>query len=579
MEKAAMTVGRGAGRLSGLLPAALLLSCFQLSAAPALRAQSLPLDDKARYEKSLETKVDEVLLKLLGPNQAKVVVQASMDFTRVEKVDIIKGGGDKAGAGGEMFKWQNPSTEGQPFNEYLLPGFPSMNAEAENQSYQKQILFPASFVRKLIITVVVNKDMSEADAQNVRSVVSEVLGLDAKRGDDLAVIRTPFAPIWRTIWYTPEAVGIIFKYGVLTLMGIISMMVVAVGFLKLASAMNTMAKAQQSHQITMDLGKGGAGGPGGAAGGGGGGVTVGGVGGGGGKLELDITERKERHPQLELDADAIFNVKVEQVDFLVNLMAGEDPENISLVAGHLPEEAKSEFLRMLPSEVSSEVMANMARMRFVDPDIIATIREELEKRLAGAFGGVNMVIDALDRVNLKAKRQMLAQLEARHPEIAGKVRPSIFLPEDISKFSERDLSVLATSVKIEDWAMALWDFDSAFKAKLKAQLTDKTWMMLEQTMKYGVPSPDKTERAVEAVVFSALKLIKDGRVVNPLQAKPAAAPGAQPALPGPEGAAVLVAPGAPQPPPAAPPGGPSAPPPPRTGPSAPPLPPAAKGGK
>ena len=137
--------------------------------------------------------------------------------------------------------------------------------------------------------------------------------------------------------------------------------------------------------------------------------------------------------------------------------------------------------------------------------------------------------------------------------------------------------------------MALWDFDSAFKAKLKAQLTDKTWMMLEQTMKYGVPSQDKIERAVEAVVSSALKLIKDGRVVNPLQAKPAAAPGAQPALPGPEGAAVPVAPGAPQPPPAAPPGGtsaapappggPSAAPAPHTGPSAPPQPPAGKGGK
>ncbi|HOI43784.1 MAG TPA: hypothetical protein PK523_12650, partial [Elusimicrobiales bacterium] len=45
-------------------------------------SQSLPLDDKARYEKALEQKVEEVLIRLNGPNQAKVVVQASMDFTR-----------------------------------------------------------------------------------------------------------------------------------------------------------------------------------------------------------------------------------------------------------------------------------------------------------------------------------------------------------------------------------------------------------------------------------------------------------------------------------------------------------------
>lgn len=543
-----------AAKIRTWLGAMALPALFALSAA----AQSLPLDDKARYEKSLETKVEEVLLKLLGPNQAKVVVQATMDFTRIEKVDVTKGAQEKAADG--SFKWQSAGTEGQPFNEYLLPGFPSMNAENENQSYQKQTLFPTSFVRKLIVTVVVNKDMSEADSQNVRSVVSEVLGLDPGRGDDIAVIRTTFAPLWRTIWYNPESVAMIFKYAMLTLMGIISMMVVAIGFLKLAGAMNTMAKAQQSHQITMDLGKNAAGGPGGAAGGagggGGGGISVGGVG-GGGKLELDITERRERGGgSADIDPEKIFDVKVEQVDFLVNLMGGEDPSNIALVAGHLPEEVKSEFLKMLPPETSSEVVANLAKVRFVDPEIVTSIREELEKRLAGAFGGLNMVIDSLDRVNLKAKREMIAQLERNHPEIAVKVRKRILLPEDMMKLSDKDLGMLATTVKIEDWAMALWDFDAEFKEKLKKQLTEKTWMMLEQTMKYGTPSPSKTDKAVEAVITTAIRLINDGRISNPLKAESeqAATQPAEtvPAAPGAAPAAAAAAPSVPAAPPAPP---------------------------
>jgi hypothetical protein len=56
--------------------------------ASAVGAQSLPFEDKARYEKALEQKVDEVLVRLLGPNQAKVVVEATMDFTRTEKLEV-----------------------------------------------------------------------------------------------------------------------------------------------------------------------------------------------------------------------------------------------------------------------------------------------------------------------------------------------------------------------------------------------------------------------------------------------------------------------------------------------------------
>ncbi len=487
----------------------LLFVAALFAAAAAAFAQSLPLDDKARYEKALEQKADEVLLKLLGPNQAKVAVQAAMDFTRTEKVDVTTNAKEKDT---DMFKWQGGSSEaGQPFNEYLLPGFPSMGAaEPENRTYQKQLIFPASFIKRLTVTVIVNKNLSEPEAQNVRTVVSEVLGLNPQRGDELSLIKTPFAPIWRTIWYTPEAVGMLLKYGLLSFIGIISMIVVAIGFLKLAGAMNTMAKAQQSHQITMDMGKGlkdSAGGAGpGLPGLPGSGLQLGAAGGGkeGGQAGEGGLE------------ETFFNVRLEQVDFLVNLMSGEDPANISLVAGHLREEIKSEFLRKLPSEVSAEVMASMAQMRFVEPDVISTIREELERRLAGAFGGVNKVVEALEKVNLKAKRDLLEKLERRHPDIAREVRPRIFLPEDLGKFTDKDMSIVATTIKIEEWALALWALPPNVKDNLKKQLTEKAWAMLEQTMKYGSPSSEKAEKAVESVVAAALKLIGEGRVANPL---------------------------------------------------------------
>jgi hypothetical protein len=467
--------------------------------------------------------VDEVLLQLLGPNQAKVVVQATMDFTRIEKVDVASGVKQKEDKSG-LFKWQTATAEaGQPLNEYLLPGFPVMEpgeggGTDGDKSYQKQTSFPASFVKKLVVTVIVNKTLPDAEAQNVRTVVSEVLNLEAARGDQLSVIRTPFAPVWRTIWYTPEAVSLVFKYGILSVIGIIGMIVVAVGFLKLAGAMNTMAKAQQSHQITMDMAKQGLGGPGLPALPGGPGGEKDGAGG-----EKKEGEKGEGGGGEETN---LFKIKPEHVDFLVKLMNGEDPANVALVAAHLSEDVKSDFLRRLPPEFSSEVVASIAQMRFVEPEVIETIREELEKRLAGAFGGVSKAVAAIDKVSLKAKKEMLASLELRHPDLAREVRPRVFLAEDLLKLADKEMSLLATSVKLEDWALALWELPGEMKPRLKAQLADKAWLMLEQTMKYGSPSAEKKESAAEAVVAAALKLIGEGRVSNPLLAAPGNVPAA-----------------------------------------------------
>jgi hypothetical protein len=524
-----------------LKPLCSLAFLFALAASRPAFAQNAPLDDKARYERSLEVKVEEVLLKLIGPNQAKVVVDASMDFTRTEKVDMTSQQAASA-AQDSMFKWDSGSKENQIFSEYLLPGFPDMSGmtkKPENATYQKQVLYPSSFLKKLVVTVILNKELSDADAQSVRSVVSEILALDQKRGDDLVIIKAPFAPFWRTIWYTPEAMGLIFKYGALTLMSIIALIVVAIGFLKLAGAMNTMAKAQQSHQITMDMGKNLPGLPGlpGAAG------TA---------KDLLSGERRENGEESggdEKEKEKItFDVRPDQVFFLVHLMNNEDPANVALVATHLAPEVRSEFLRLLSPEVSSDVIANMAKVRFVEVDIINTIKDELERRLSGAVGGVEQVVEVLEKVNVRAKRDMLEKLSQKDPDTARLVRKRVFLPEDLGRLSERDMSMLISDFKIEVLAAALWDLPQLLKDAIKKQMAEKTWQMVEQTMKYGAPSKTSSENAVEELVDSALKLIKQGRIANPLERDSTLLPGPEAAVPAVRPEAPAIAMVQPQPP-------------------------------
>lgn len=469
--------------------AAILVSLFCL-AVPDICAQTLPFEDKAKYEKILEQKVDEVLVKILGPNQAKVIVEASMDFSRTEKLEVSSK--------------VSPDTD-NAFKDYLVPGFPAFgSAGTENKSYSREMLSPSAFVKKMTVSVILSRAIPDQEAANIRSVVSEILMLDVKRGDQLSVIRASFAPIWRTIWYTPEAISMVLKYVMLSLMGIIAMIVVAVGFLKLAGAMSTMAKAQQSHQITMELGKN---------------VEPAGTGAGlpalsGPGTATQAAGGEEAHREEE--GKVVFNIRLEQVPFLLNMMVSEDPANVALVAGHLPEEVRSEFLKKLPPAFASDVIINMSKIRFIEPEVITTLKDELERRLSGAVGGIDGVLSAIESVNLRAKRGMLAELEQKHPELASEVRKHILMPDDLALLAEKDLSLMVGAFKVEEWSSALFELPEAVRQKIKGQMAEKTWQMVEQSMSYGTPSAEKMEEAVEHIMAKAAEMIKEGRIANPL---------------------------------------------------------------
>jgi len=466
-------------------------------------AQSLPFEDKAKYERALEQKVDEVLVRLLGPNQAKVVVEATMDFNRTEKMEVSsKVSQDRNNA----FKWQGAGGDAQS-GDYLMPGFPAYaSGDTEAKSYNRQLLYPSAIVKNMSVSIIVNRDLPDLDAGNIRTVVSQMLMLDVKRGDQLSVIKAPFAPLWRTIWYTPEAISLVLKYVMLALMGIIAMIVVAIGFLKLAGAMSTMAKVQQSHQITMEMGKNGM--PGGAEQG---------LPALGGSSERPQAQDGE-NPAGGDGGAVVFDIKLDKVPFLINMMINEDPANVALVAGHLVQEVRSEFLKKLPASFASDVIIHMSKIRFIEPEIITTLKDELERRLSGAVGGLDGVLNAIENVNLRAKRGMLAELSQKHPELAAEVRKYILMPDDLALFAERELSLVLSAVKVEEWATALFELPDAVRQKIKGQMAEKTWQMVEQSMRYGTPSQEKMEEAVERIMVTAAALIKEGRIANPLAA-------------------------------------------------------------
>jgi flagellar motor switch protein FliG len=332
----------------------------------------------------------------------------------------------------------------------------------------------------------------------------EILNLDEKRGDEIVVLKSFFAPMWKTIWYDPNSLNFIMKYIILSIVGIISLLIVAMGFLKLASAMNTMAKVQQTHQITMEVGGGGIQGPTG--------------------VSLDMTKpllaskektvSEETSQESSLSEKIYFDIKPHQIDALVNLMIKEEPSNVAIIVDHLRDDIKAEFLKRLPQDFASDIILSLAQMRFIDRDTIMQIKEELETRLSGLVGGVNTALKLIENLSWIEKSRYLKNIESKHPEIYREIRKHFVLLEDLKYLDDKDMSILISQTSIDDWANVFGIIDDEFKERLKGEFSQTALKIIEEKSK-DVITNEKIEKAISNIMTVVDNLIKEGRIKKP----------------------------------------------------------------
>lgn len=490
-------------------------------AAVSFAQPIIPLDEKARFDRFLEEKAEGVLLKMLGPNRSKVVVDATLDFTRTEKFEITMGA-KKVDAAGKIqgYAWQNVSAQ-QGSGRELLPGIPADPGElGVPQSYERQVAYPASFVKRLVVNIVLDRSVTVEQADTIQTIVSDLLEITPDRGDALTVVRASFAPIWKTVWYSHDSFSMMFRYSMLGLITLIALVVVASCFIRLAGAMEAMAQAQ-TQQYATDLNLGGpaatqeseAALPGPKA---------------QKALEAESTEEE----------DILINVRRDQLPALVQMLKAEDPENIALVAAHLENETRRAFLHELPRDVEIEVLMRLSAVRFVEPELIEKIKEEIEHRLSGAVGGLSSVYDVIDSASPELQRQILKDIEMRDPEVYKLVRSRVVLLDDLARMNGQEWLLLMGRTKIEDWAVGLRAAPKEALLAIQSHVLPKTWTYIKQAMESTGATQEKVAQAQAMILTEVRKLMDEGRI-HDLRQPPAealaqqqpaqSAPAAQPA--------------------------------------------------
>ncbi len=164
--------------------------------------------------------------------------------------------------------------------------------------------------------------------------------------------------------------------------------------------------------------------------------------------------------RLELPFEFLHRADPRQV---LTFIENEHPQTITLVLAHMPPDRAALVLSGLSEDRQRTVAHRLAVMDRTSPDVIEQVEQVLERRLSSvlqpsemtAVGGVQSLVDILNRSDRGTERLILETLERDDPELADEVRQRMFVFEDITQLDDRSVQLVLRQVDTKDLAVAL----------------------------------------------------------------------------------------------------------------------------
>jgi flagellar motor switch protein FliG len=199
----------------------------------------------------------------------------------------------------------------------------------------------------------------------------------------------------------------------------------------------------------------------------------------------------------------------------------EHPQTIALVLAHVPSALASSILSGLPPEVQSDVAHRIAVMDRTSPEVIRQVELALQRKLSSVLqpdelstvGGLQPLVDIINRADRTTERLILEALEQRNPEIAEELRRRMFMFEDIVGLDDRSVQLVLRQVEPSDLATALKGVTDAVRDKVTGNLSERgRENLLEEIDLLGPVKVKMVEEAQQKIVSVIRSLEDSGQI-------------------------------------------------------------------
>lgn len=223
------------------------------------------------------------------------------------------------------------------------------------------------------------------------------------------------------------------------------------------------------------------------------------------------------------------NLQVRPFDFarktdpaqLINFIQYEHPQTIALIMAYLDTEQASAVLSALPAELQVDVARRLALMESTSPEVLREVENVLEHKLSTVVtqdytkaGGVESLVDVLNRVDRATEKTIIETLEVQDPELAEEIKKLLFVFEDIVQLDDRSVQLVLRGVDSHDLALALKGSGEEVMNKIKHNISKRAAQILQEEIDYMGPVRLRdVEEAQQKIVAEIRKLEEQGQII------------------------------------------------------------------
>jgi flagellar motor switch protein FliG len=202
---------------------------------------------------------------------------------------------------------------------------------------------------------------------------------------------------------------------------------------------------------------------------------------------------------------------------LLSYVQYEHPQTIALILAHIPSALASSILAGLSLEVQTEVAHRIAVMDRTSPDVIRQVEQALQRKLStvlqpdelSTVGGLQPLVEIINRADRTTERLILEALEARSPELAEEIRRRMFMFEDIVNLEDRAVQLVLRQVEPADLATALKGVPDSVRDKVTRNLSERGRENLLEEIDLLGPVKVKMVEEAQAKIVSVIRSLED----------------------------------------------------------------------
>lgn len=206
---------------------------------------------------------------------------------------------------------------------------------------------------------------------------------------------------------------------------------------------------------------------------------------------------------------------------LLNFIQNEHPQTIALIMAYLEPEQSAAVISALPSERQVDVARRIATMDRTSPDVIRDVEIILERKLSSlaaqdftAAGGVNAIVEILNRVDRTTERTIIENMEIQNPELAEEIKKQMFVFEDLVLLDDRSLQLVLREIDNRDLALALKATSGDVSSKIYKNISKRAADLLREEIEYMGPVRIRdVEEAQQKIVNNIRRLEESGEIV------------------------------------------------------------------